>query len=197
MHKNISVFLRDKFSFAFLQSKLKNSNIYCTPDIVLSLTNSITIPKLSRKGVLLCLRNDIESKLKETDVTFLRNKFSSYTEKDTCLPYDIPIFQRNAEINHFLLDLTNYKLVITDRLHCAIFCAITQTPCITFSNYNHKIKGIMEWLSNCQYIFLCESISCFDEILNKINSNPHTYALDMWDSSFQPLIDVFSRLVNN
>ena len=38
------------------------------------------------------------------------------------------------------------KLVITDRLHGAISCAISSTPCIVLPNCYHKIKSFMSWM---------------------------------------------------
>ena len=44
------------------------------------------------------------------------------------------------------------RLVVTDRLHGMIFSAITGTPCVVLSNYNHKVRGTYEWISYLPYI---------------------------------------------
>ena len=38
-------------------------------------------------------------------------------------------------------DFQKSELVITDRLHGMVFCAISGTPCIVFGNYNQKVKN--------------------------------------------------------
>ena len=38
-----------------------------------------------------------------------------------------------------------------------IFAALTGTPCIVFSNYNHKVKGTYEWISYLPYVKYAET----------------------------------------
>ena len=59
---------------------------------------------------------------------------------------------RGEIVRKKLLSFASSKLVITDRLHGMIFAAITGTPCIVFSNYNHKVRGTYEWISYLPYI---------------------------------------------
>ncbi|MDK8210749.1 polysaccharide pyruvyl transferase family protein, partial [Bacillus subtilis] len=62
------------------------------------------------------------------------------------------------------------EVVLTDRLHGMIFCAITRTPCIVFNNYNHKIESSYnDWLKDLKYIkFINTSeMTSFEEV-NKI-----------------------------
>lgn len=55
--------------------------------------------------------------------------------------------------------LRTRKVVVTDRLHCMIFCAITQTPCVVLPNSNHKIKGTYEaWLSHLPYLVYMDEL---------------------------------------
>ena len=49
------------------------------------------------------------------------------------------------------------ELLITDRLHGMVFAALTGTPCIVFSNYNHKVKGTYEWIKYLPYIRYVET----------------------------------------
>ena len=55
-------------------------------------------------------------------------------------------------------DFQKYELVITDRLHGMVFCAISGTPCIVFGNYNQKVKGTYEWIKNLPYIKYIDSM---------------------------------------
>lgn len=55
-------------------------------------------------------------------------------------------------------DFQKSKLVITDRLHGMVFCAISGTPCIAFSNYNHKVKGTYDWIKDLDYIKYVDNI---------------------------------------
>ena len=54
-----------------------------------------------------------------------------------------------------LKEVSQYKLIITDRLHCIIFCALTATPCIALNSNNNKIKNFINtWLPNNKYILI-------------------------------------------
>ena len=64
--------------------------------------------------------------------------------------------------------LKEHKLVITDRLHGMIFAAITETPCIAFGNFNHKISESYKWLKNLKYIQYCDDIDDLENQLAKI-----------------------------
>ena len=48
-----------------------------------------------------------------------------------------------------------------------IFAAITGTPCIVFSNYNHKVKGTYDWISYLSYIKYVENV---EEAINILPS---------------------------
>ena len=51
---------------------------------------------------------------------------------------------RKSVIVNKLKEFAGAQLVITDRLHGMVFCYLTNTPCIVFSNYNHKVLGTYE-----------------------------------------------------
>ena len=56
--------------------------------------------------------------------------------------------------------ISGKKLVVTDRLHCMIFCAVTGTPCIAFDNSNKKISGVYKmWLGDLNYISVSEDFN--------------------------------------
>ena len=75
----------------------------------------------------------------------------------------------------FLNRIASKELVVTDRLHCMIFCAITETPCIAFDNSNKKISGVYKaWLSNLHYISVVSNYQddTFKKLIDSIkNSN--------------------------
>lgn len=62
------------------------------------------------------------------------------------------------------------QIVITDRLHGMIFAAITETPCVVFGNFNHKISESYKWLKELKYISFCNSIDELEDAINKISS---------------------------
>ena len=120
-----------------------------------------------RNGCILCLRNDCEkTRSEDIDKTIdrqVRILFGDNVETlDMLAPHPIPIIERDAELEKQFDAFRHAELVITDRLHGMIFCAITGTPCIVIDSKSPKIRGCYEWIKDLPYIIFCEDI---DEIL--------------------------------
>lgn len=165
---NVLFITREKTSYNFAKN-----NFTCTtlvyPDIVL-FSNHCNIHNL-RQNVLLCMRSDTEKAITTDDEkvikTALKERGYSYTYTDTTTTEDISIDNRNEAIEKIMNQFTSSKLVITDRLHGMVFSAITQTPCVVLSNYNHKVKGVYEWIKELNYIKFVDSNT---EIRNAIDT---------------------------
>ncbi|SLL33526.1 polysaccharide pyruvyl transferase [Mycobacteroides abscessus subsp. abscessus] len=170
-HDNLHIFAREVKSYEIMKKQFKNNKVYLVPDIVLYLSKEE--PKLMREGILLCLRNDGEKKLSSTDkdnlITKINNSYSSVGFYDTHIgDENYKKENANQELEKIWNAFKSSRLVITDRLHGMIFCAITQTPCLVLPNSNHKIAGTYsKWLSKLEYIKFVES---YDEnlILNLV-----------------------------
>ncbi|MBU8586942.1 polysaccharide pyruvyl transferase family protein [Priestia megaterium] len=170
-HSNLYIFARESKSFKLMENAFKNNTVHMVPDIVLYLNE--TEPSFSRDGIVLCLRDDAEKKISTNDKERLINLVNQ--KYGTAKYYDTHIGDENyskeladAELEKIWTTFKQSKVVITDRLHGMIFCAITQTPCIVLPNSNHKIAGTYyDWLSTLDYIKFFED---YDEnlILNSI-----------------------------
>ena len=82
----------------------------------------------------------------------------------SCFETDLFSDERITKVNRKecvrkkMQEFSDAELVITDRLHGMIFSALTGTPCVVFSNYNHKVKGTYEWIKYLPYIRYVESV---------------------------------------
>jgi pyruvyl transferase EpsI len=152
-NSNLYLIVRDKKSYDLFKGALKSRAIL-TPDIVLYLDD---IKKdFARKGALTVMRSDVEGKFTDEQKTklekILENYYGSVLVSDTTTDYKIPISQRVIElIKNWNLFLKS-EIVVTDRLHGMVFAAITQTPCIVFNTYNHKVLGQYEWIKHLKFI---------------------------------------------
>lgn len=161
-HKDLHIFAREVISFNRMQKYFKENNVYLVPDIVLSLKK--IEPQFERSGITLCLRDDMETKVssdsKENLIKMIQDKYTNISYYDTHIgDRNYNIDSRDYELEQIWNAFKKSSVVITDRLHGMIFCAITKTPCIVFPNSNHKIVGSYEkWLSNTDYIKLFEEI---------------------------------------
>lgn len=171
-NKNIILFAREKFSYEVMKADFLLSNCFLCPDIVLF--NKINTYH-NRKGILFCLRGDIESILSVDDREYLLRSLYRLDENidiwDTCLPYNVSISDRDNKVEQAMTYVGNHKLIVTDRLHGVIFAAISGTPCVAISNYNYKISGIYEWVKKLGFIRLENDIDniaiVIQELLDK------------------------------
>ena len=62
-----------------------------------------------------------------------------------------------------------------------VFSAITGTPCVAFSNYNHKVLGTYKWISKLPYIKFCDNVSELGSLVNSIDlDNRYSYDPNMF-----------------
>lgn len=176
-HKDLTIFTRENNSFERAKKYFSDVEIKACPDIVLSL-NKVE-PVCERTDVICCLRSDKEQNLTDSErqeiIDKIKKVFPDALFTDTvdvaledCTP------ERYADtLENFWDKLRKSKVVITDRLHCMIFCAITGTPCVVFDNSNKKISGVYnQWMSEIHYIKLFDrdqkdlAISIAQELYN-------------------------------
>lgn len=156
-HRNLVLIAREKISFELMNRYFVKAKILLTPDIVFTLDESK--PENPREGVILCLRNDKEKRLTVQDHALIeriaKQKFGKVTTYDTVIDRSrMSLTERNEELQKIWAAFRAAELVITDRLHGMIFCYITKTPCIVFSNSNHKIESTYKWLRGNKHIIL-------------------------------------------
>lgn len=164
-HKNLHIFAREENSYLKMKDLFKDAKtVELTPDIVLYL-NFVNEYKENRDGALCVFRNDIE-KAQNFDVSEVRETLSSVF-KDVQETDTVNVSREDCKpdtykdtVKSFLKMISGKKLVVTDRLHCMIFCAVTGTPCIAFDNSNKKISGVYKmWLGDLNYISVSEDFN--------------------------------------
>ena len=156
-HKNIVFFLRENNAFTRFKKYFPTVKCELCPDMVLSLKK--TEPRVPRNQVVCCLRNDGESYItgaqRKAVITQMRNNFDNVVLRDTV---DVSVDECTEAVfeetlHNFWGMLRSSKVVVTDRLHCMIFCVITGTPCVAIDNSNKKISGVYnEWLGEIDWV---------------------------------------------
>lgn len=194
---NIRVFVREENSYEFMKNKFFpdiSNRVFLVPDMVLSL------PSLAKnKGgstVLLCMRNDAE-KVIGSDIVknikkHVQNADLQVFVTDMCTRFWIPLSLKNRFVMKKMQQFASAKFVITDRLHCMIFCTLVGTPCIAMDNSSKKIKGVYEkWLKNLDYIVFCENendaLSKVDEWIRAYSIKGNQYRSKDLENAFDPL----------
>lgn len=161
--RNLVMVARERRSYEIMRKLYPQTKILLTPDIVLSASmEDFGVEPQNRTGVLLCMRNDSEravsDRMHQQVQQLLAEEKLSYRYVDTHAPGDVTLEGRFEEVKAKMEELASAKLVITDRLHGMVFCALTGTPCIAFGNSNHKVQGTYEWISYLPYIRFANSM---------------------------------------
>jgi len=162
----LKLYTRDRKSYeTVVNSRLLNSDqVSFKPDMALYLFPYEGLD-IERKGVALCMRGDRESTLSADELTTIK-KFSAnlglgkISKIETVDKYKsfLPE-QRKEELDKFFNIIASKRLVITNRLHCMIFCFLTHTPCIAIDNISHKITGVYDWIKDCEFIKCIDDFS--------------------------------------
>lgn len=170
-HKNLTVVAREKVSFDKMKKEFSNVNVILTPDIVMYLNEKQTY---KRKGVVMVMRDDLEKTLTMKEIEKIKSevlkKFNNIITIDTHIGdgeiYDTD--RREIVFKEKIEEFQKAQLVITDRLHGMIFAAITGTPCIAISNYNHKIESSFEWLRTQNYIKFLKDVKEIENAIKEL-----------------------------
>lgn len=193
-HKNLTICVREELSLGRVKQYFPKVDIVYCPDIVLYLNESEQ--KTERTNILCCLRQDkeqnIDGSVREGIIKNVTEKYKNVLCKDTVDVElkDCQIDTYENSLKDFWAMLRTCKLVVTDRLHCMIFCAITETPCIVMDNTNKKISGVYkQWLSSADWIKMVygHDANKIDLLIQDILANEPTCKVVNLDNEFSPL----------
>ncbi|QLE02795.1 polysaccharide pyruvyl transferase family protein [Galbibacter sp. BG1] len=170
-HDNLLVLIRDQSSLAKMKSQFQNLDLALSPDIVLTL--DLSEPKYARMGILLMLRDDVESALNDDEKEIIKNVAFNHddniTVSDTSHHKNMANSKyRNRAFLDFINTIKQHSIVITDRLHGVIFAYITKTPCIAINSKNSKVKNAINSYIKCDYIRLMEQVD-IEELRGHLN----------------------------
>lgn len=198
-HKNLIIMAREEKSYKFMKENFYNAKIYLTPDIVMTLKEK---SNFNREGALLLFRTDKEKTISDLDIEIIKkitkNKFEKYTLSDMNLGSGIVNIagkKREKILKEKFEQLQKSEIVVTDRLHGMIFAAITETPCVVFGNFNHKIEECYKWIENLKYIQFCKNI---EELENAIE-NVTKFKDREYDNNFaeETIAEVLKKEIEN
>ncbi len=181
-HQYLTMLLREQKSLDFAAGHF-TCRSFLTPDVVLSLDESNNSVKRQKDSIVFCIRKDEESKLspqqRERIESFFMGMGKNISYRDTHIGnVRLSSSEAKRELDEIWDVFRRAELVVTDRLHGMIFCAITNTPCIAINNSNGKVAGVYDkWVTANSCIELMDGYNISDinrktkEILRK-EKNP-------------------------
>lgn len=155
-HSNLCICLRDEKSF-LKKNEMKRYEFVewvLIPDMVLYMAQFSELMN-NRCDITICFRNDKENNgadIKTSMVQFLEKTFRKIKYMSMETVEIIGTEEAKKAFDEKLQILKKSKLVITDRLHCMILCAISGTPCLALDNVSGKVEGGYAWISYLEYI---------------------------------------------
>lgn len=162
---DLTICVRDIGSKKILEKcSNRNFNYNLIPDMVLSLSYQVTT---RREGIGVLFREDQEknNNIKPEQIKNIIEKQGICCKNmSTRVPYNVEPELRNKEVLLKLEEISNVKLVITDRLHGLIFSIITGTPCIAIDNVSKKLSGVLETIDTLPYIKMSKEAEIEEDI---------------------------------
>lgn len=169
---NLTLALREKVSYEFVKRTFPATKTLLIPDMVLNIPEFNT--DTTRKGALICLRNDAEATLSDDEYSkilhIVRKHFDSLEETDTHVYYELTDEEAKNELNKLWKKMASSEIVVTDRLHGMVFAALTKTPCVVVLSKSHKLRGCYEWIKNLNYVKLIESSDSLSDTILEVTS---------------------------
>lgn len=171
-HNDLTILAREDRSYDTMKKYFTKCKIIKCPDIVFYLNNKLDISNNTRSSITTLLRKDKETYVdmssKDKLINKLKDNYNNILVSDTLLNNSVTKSQRKSTLYKIWNDLYNSKVVITDRLHGMIFCAITKTPCIVTRSLDHKVVESYKWIKDLNYIKMVDNLE-FDKISPIIN----------------------------
>ncbi len=195
-HNNLTFYARENVTYEF--AKPLFNNVRFCPDMVLCLKKDGV--KCERKGGLFCLRHDKEITRTDSEQERLEEQMRAlflddYFFTDTVLDIErVKVDDRERVFEEKLNQFRRAKLVVTDRLHGMIFCAITATPCVVIKSLSHKIQGTYEWIKHLEYIRLVDNVDDVIKAYKEMPDKEFTYDNSNIVHYYDELMDYIKNL---
>lgn len=195
-HRHLHLYAREKHSYEIMEKSYRNVKLI--PDMVLSLPPYES--QAQRRGCLLCLRGDCEKTRTDEQERILRSQVSelfgdAVRDTDMVENHGVSVAEREERLQAKFQEFASAELVITDRLHGMIFCAVTGTPCIVINSKSPKVRGCYQWIRHLDYIEFADSPEEIAQLYRSIPAGPHEYDNSHLQHYYQELAEDIKKLL--
>lgn len=175
-HPNLYLYAREETSYDVMRQTYRNVKLM--PDMVFSMNRSGI--KTERRGCILSLRQDCERTRTPEQESLIRQQAGelfgeNVHNSDMVAQVWIPVSQREQALEEKFAEFSGAELVITDRLHGMIFCAITGTPCIVLDSKSPKVRGCYQWVRDLPYIRFVDTPEEITQAYHEIPKQAFSY----------------------
>lgn len=193
---NLVLACRDETSYRFAKENLSCRPIF-TPDTVLFHDPGKRDVKIKKNSVVICLRSDKEKSIdaRETEliISMAKKYYQDIKRVDTVGEKQTRATRKKA-LEEFVTHISDAEIVITDRFHCMIFCALEGIPCIALDNSYGKLKGGYQWLRSLDHIVYIQDPMKLEHVLSKPPLRAQQpYPVEKFRKSFAQLLNELSE----
>ena len=189
--ENLLLCCRDVASYRFAQKNFSCESIYVPDTVMFHKPLCSNRKSSSREGVLLCLRDDKERALTKQEkadiINIVRQKYSKVEKLDT-VGEKMTRETRREGLRRFFDRLGTTELVVTDRLHGMIFCALEGIPCIALDNSYQKVLGAYTWLESLDYVQYITNVKELSKWIEYPWKDSYIYPYEKYREKFKPLL---------
>lgn len=178
-HNHLLFLARDQISYDLACRMFPDRPVFAYPDIVTTLIGKETycdsVSFNERKGILMCMRNDVEKFYSIEEIDCLKKhleKFESVSMLDTTVGDDINSTTEGVKsfVQNYIQQFSKYKVIITDRYHGTIFSLIANTLVIVIKTKDHKVSTGVDWFKGIYdgSVYYVEDINKIPEFVKEL-----------------------------
>jgi len=191
-HPRLTVMARDPVSYAQALAIFSRAQVLCVPDFVLSLSHpepEQTQPNTADETrTLLLLRDDHESTFTEEDEKRLLQIVPGVvTRLDTNVDEEVHRYNRKEVLRKLLDVYHEHDLVVTNRLHGAIFAVLCRRPCVVLPTIDHKLTSAAYWLRDVAFLKVSSGIDSVPRKIEEVHAVENREVPDYPALYFEPL----------
>lgn len=175
-HPDLILAFRDRMSYSLAKNAYTDNTVVFCPDMVLYLTGRFEKKNNPESDIVVLFRSGKEAKYQPNEKKPVIQKLS---EKYTLTFNNHTAKVKVTKDNRYSLVKSQVELyagsdvVLTDKLHGAIFAILTGTPCVMLSTFNHKLKEFYKIFENTDGYYFADTLDEIPDLVDKAYKTKH------------------------
>lgn len=169
-HPDLVLAFRDEMSYSLAKNVYTENKVIFCPDMVLYLCGRFEKKNNPDTDIMILFRAGKEAKFQPEEKKAVTQKLS---EKYKLTHNDHTATEKVTAANRYSLLKSQVELyagsdvVLTDKLHGAIFAIITGTPCVMLSTFNHKLREVYKIFEKTDGYYFADTLEEIPGLVDK------------------------------
>ena len=169
-HPDLILAFRDEMSYSLAKNVYSENKVIFCPDMVLYLCGRFEKKNNPNSDIMILFRAGKEAKFspeEKKEVTQKLSKKYKLTHNDHTAKEKVTSTNRYSLIKNQVELYAGSNVVLTDKLHGAIFSIITGTPCVMLSTFNHKLREVYKIFEKTDGYYFADTLEEIPELVDK------------------------------